>query len=268
MARSKAYLFRGVEIRWRCDPALLEPGRPCRPRRAFISRKVSPTSSRRCTAGASSWSRSRSPARPRSSTVPASSGRSPGRSTRSPMPDGTAIRCRRLLGGTHEAGLRAALLKGLRTHAERIGFRRAARSPPRTRQGGACRSCSLFLRQPQFQGQTKERLVSPEAARLVEGAMRDRFELWLGSHPATAAAVLEHLRAVPRSGSRGKKAKEDVGRKSATRKLRLPGKLADCARELATAPSSSSSRAILPAARPSRRATATPRRCCPCAARS
>jgi topoisomerase-4 subunit B len=134
-------------------------------------------------------------------------------------------------GGTHETGLRAALLKGLRTHAERIGFRRAAAITTEDATGGACILLSLFVRQPQFQGQTKDRLVSPEATRLVEGAIRDRFELWLGSHPATATAVLEHLARRAEERIARRKAKEEVGRKSATRKLRLPGKLADCARD-------------------------------------
>ena len=135
------------------------------------------------------------------------------------------------LGGTHEAGLRTALLKGLRTHAERIGFKRAATVTAEDATGGACLLLSLFLRQPQFQGQTKERLVSPEATRLVENAIKDRFELWLGSHPATATAVLEHLARRAEDRIARKKAREEVGRKTATRKLRLPGKLADCARD-------------------------------------
>jgi topoisomerase-4 subunit B len=97
--------------------------------------------------------------------------------------------------------------------------------------GGVCILLSLFIRQPQFQGQTKERLVSAEATRLVEGAVRDRFELWLGSHPATATAVLEHVARRAEERLARRKAKEEVGRKTATRKLRLPGKLADCARE-------------------------------------
>ena len=135
------------------------------------------------------------------------------------------------LGGTHETGLRAALLKGLRAHAERIGFKQAGLLTADDIQGGAVFLLSLFIRQPQFQGQTKERLVSPEAARLVEGALRDRFDLWLGQHPAAATAILDHVIARAEERLARKKAKEEVGRKSATRKLRLPGKLADCARD-------------------------------------
>ena len=97
--------------------------------------------------------------------------------------------------------------------------------------GGVCLLLSLFVRQPQFQGQTKERLVSPEATRLVENAIKDRFELWLGSHPATATAVLEHVARRAEERIARRKAKDEVGRKTATRKLRLPGKLADCSRD-------------------------------------
>ena len=135
------------------------------------------------------------------------------------------------LGGTHEAGLRTALLKGLRAHAERIGFKKAGVLTAEDVQGGACALLSLFMRQPQFQGQTKERLVSPEAARLVEAGVRDRFDLWLGSHPTVANAILNHVTTRAEDRLARKKAKEEVGRKTATRKLRLPGKLADCARE-------------------------------------
>jgi topoisomerase-4 subunit B len=87
------------------------------------------------------------------------------------------------------------------------------------------------MRQPQFQGQTKERLVSPEAARLVEAGVRDRFDLWLGSHATVANAILNHVTTRAEDRLARKKATEEVGRKTATRKLRLPGKLADCARE-------------------------------------
>jgi topoisomerase IV subunit B len=231
MARSKAYLFRGVEIRWRCDPSLLPAAGAVPAEESFhfpqgladflkalldgrelvvddpFTGEVALEQAGRVE-WAMAWPIDEEPyAGWYCNTVPTPAG------------------------GTHEAGFRNALVKALRTHAERIGFRRAAAITTEDATGGACILLSLFLRQPQFQGQTKDRLASPEATRLVEGAIRDRFELWLGSHPATAAAVLEHLvrRAEERIARR--KAKEEVGRKTATRKLRLPGKLADCARD-------------------------------------
>jgi topoisomerase IV subunit B len=120
---------------------------------------------------------------------------------------------------------------------------------------------SVFMREPEFQGQTKEKLASIEAARLVEAAIRDRFDHWLAGHPAQADKLLEWI--VERAEERLRRRQEkETDRKTATRKLRLPGKLADCGGTATKAPNSSSSRAIRPAARPSRRATARPRPCC------
>src|ERR1700740_3513270 len=89
---------------------------------------------------------------------------------------------------------------------------------------------SLFLRDPQFQGQTKERLASAEAARLVESAVRDHFDHWLSAAPATARLLLDHIAERAEERQRRRQQRE-LARKSATRKLRLPGKLADCTRE-------------------------------------
>ena len=91
---------------------------------------------------------------------------------------------------------------------------------------------SLFIREPQFQGQTKERLASPEAARLVENAVKDHFDHWLGADPAAARALLDHIAERAEERQRRRQQRE-LARKTATRKLRLPGKLADCTRESA-----------------------------------
>ena len=91
---------------------------------------------------------------------------------------------------------------------------------------------SLFIRDPQFQGQTKERLASAEATRLVEGAVRDHFDHWLGADPATARVLLDRIAERAEERQRRRQQKE-MARKSATRKLRLPGKLADCTRDSA-----------------------------------
>ena len=231
MARSKAYLFRGVEIRWRCDPALLEPGSTVPAEDSFHFPQ-----------GLADFLKALLDGRelvvddPFTGEAALEQGARVEWAIAWPIDEETYTGwyCNTVptpLGGTHEAGLRNALLKGLRTHAERIGFKRAAAVTADDVMGGACLLLSLFVRQPQFQGQTKERLVSPEATRLVENAIKDRFELWLGSHPATATAVLEHLARRAEERIARRKAKDEVGRKTATRKLRLPGKLADCSRD-------------------------------------
>ncbi|MFO1075437.1 MAG: DNA topoisomerase IV subunit B [Geminicoccaceae bacterium] len=231
MARSKAYLFRGVEIRWRCDPALLEAGATVPAEETF-----------HFPAGLADFLKAQLLGRELvaeeafAGEAPLEGGARVEWAVAWPLDEETYAGwyCNTVptpLGGTHEAGLRAALLKAIKAHAERSGFKRAGAVTPEDVMGGACMLLSLFIRQPQFQGQTKERLVSPEATRLVEGAVRDRFELWLGGHPATAMAVLEHVARRAEERLARRKAREDVSRKSATRKLRLPGKLADCARE-------------------------------------
>jgi topoisomerase-4 subunit B len=135
-------------------------------------------------------------------------------------------------GGTHEAGLRAALVKGLRAYGELKKDRRAATVTAEDLLGGMAGMLSVFIREPQFQGQTKDRLTSPEAARLVETALRDHFDHWLAGDPTTADNLLAW--AVERAEERiRRREQKDTPRKSATRKLRLPGKLADCTRESA-----------------------------------
>src|SRR5690606_35743185 len=95
--------------------------------------------------------------------------------------------------------------------------------------GGACIMLSVFIKDPQFQGQTKEKLVTVQAARLVETAIKDHFDHWLSGDVATANTLLET--AIARASERAKKKQDqDLSRKSATKKLRLPGKLADCTR--------------------------------------
>ncbi len=133
-------------------------------------------------------------------------------------------------GGTHEAGLRAALVKGLRAWGEHRQNRRAAQVMAEDVLGATAAKLSVFLRDPQFQGQTKEKLTSPDAARLVEAALRDRFDHWLAGQPQLADNLLAFV--VERAEERLRRREvKDVSRKAATRRLRLPGKLTDCARE-------------------------------------
>ncbi|WP_297835152.1 toprim domain-containing protein, partial [Thermomonas sp.] len=131
-------------------------------------------------------------------------------------------------GGTHEAGLRSALLRGLKDHAERIGQgKRAAPIASEDIMAGAAAMLSVFVREPEFQGQTKDRLATAEAQRIVEQAVKDQFDHWLAGNPNQANKLLDWV--IERADERIRRRQEkDVARKSAVKKLRLPGKLADC----------------------------------------
>jgi len=130
-------------------------------------------------------------------------------------------------GGTHEAGFRATLTRGLRAYAEMTGEKRGAilTADDVVAQAGAM--ISVFVKNPEFQGQTKERLSSADAQRLVEASLRDPFDHWLTEQPKIANTLLAFV--LDRAEERLKRRKDkEVARASATRKLRLPGKLADC----------------------------------------
>ncbi len=131
-------------------------------------------------------------------------------------------------GGTHEFGLRTALLRGLKDHAERVGQgKRAAAITSEDVMVGAGCMLSVFIREPEFQGQTKDRLATAEAQRIVENAIKDPFDHWLAGNPQQANKLLDFV--VDRAEERIRRRQEkDISRKTATRKLRLPGKLADC----------------------------------------
>jgi topoisomerase IV subunit B len=131
-------------------------------------------------------------------------------------------------GGTHESGLRTALFKGLRDHASRVNQeKRAAAVTSDDVMSIAAAMISVFIREPEFQGQTKDRLATAEAARIVEQAVRDPFDHWLAGNPVQANKLLEFV--IERAEERLRRRQEkDIARKSAVRKLRLPGKLADC----------------------------------------
>jgi topoisomerase IV subunit B len=130
-------------------------------------------------------------------------------------------------GGTHEAGFWAAILKGIRAYGELANNRKAAQITREDMATGGCALVSCFIREPEFVGQTKDRLATSEAARLVEGAVRDHFDNWLAADPKAAGAILDFL--VLRAEERLKRRQEkETSRKTATKKLRLPGKLVDC----------------------------------------
>ena len=130
-------------------------------------------------------------------------------------------------GGTHEAGFWAAILKGIHAYGELVKNRKAVEITRDDLTTGGCALVSCFIREPEFVGQTKDRLASADAARLVEGAVRDHFDNWLASDTKSAGAILDFL--VLRAEERLRRRQEkETARKTATKKLRLPGKLTDC----------------------------------------
>jgi topoisomerase IV subunit B len=229
MARSKAYLFGGVEIRWRCAPALLGEGSKTPAEAMFhfpgglkdylaadiegealvADQVFTGRIERSVTHGAVEWA---------VAWLAAADGFVHSYCNTIPTPDG----------GTHEAGLRSALLRGLKDHAERIGqAKRASALTTDDVMAGCAALISIFIREPEFQGQNKGRLQTAEAARLVDNAVRDAFDHWLAAAPSQAARLLDW--SIERAEERVRRRMEkDVARKTAVRKLRLPGKLADC----------------------------------------
>jgi topoisomerase IV subunit B len=239
LCRSKAYLFRGVEIRWTCAPALLKGGPSVKgggedvPAEAVLHFPGGLRDSLAADIG------------DLAKVLPqiwAGEAALPGESTGKVewavvwLDQGEGFLhsyCNTVptaQGGTHEAGFRAALLKGLRAWGEHRGNKRAAQVTADDVLDPVAAKLSLFLRDPQFQGQTKEKLTSAEAARLVETALRDRFDHFLAGDPASADNLLAFV--IERAEERiRRRENKDTARKSPTRRLRLPGKLTDCTRE-------------------------------------
>jgi topoisomerase-4 subunit B len=229
MARSKAYLFGGVEIRWRCAPELLIAAENVPPEAVFrfpnglrdylareidnatfvaegvFAGKVTKPGGHGSLEWAVAW-------------LADQDGFSSSYCNTIPTPEG----------GTHESGLRLALLRGLRDHAERVGQSKKVAAVTTDDVMAQCASMlSVFIREPEFQGQTKDKLATQEASRIVESTVRDAFDHWLAASPVQATKLLDWV--VDRAEERlRRRAEKDVQRKSATRKLRLPGKLADC----------------------------------------
>ncbi|MGE4351499.1 MAG: DNA topoisomerase IV subunit B [Bdellovibrionales bacterium] len=233
MARSKAYLYRGVEIRWKCDPSLIKTD------------ETTPTEATLHFPGGladylTSALTDRDTLTPQIFSGVAELPDDKGKvewAIAWPT-DGQGFchsYCNTIptpQGGTHESGLRAALLRGLRAYGELCGNRRATVITGDEAFGDATCLLSLFIRDPQFQGQTKDKLATVEAIRLVDQVIKDHFDHWLSGDPASSKALLDHLIFKGEERARLSQAKE-MARKSATRKLRLPGKLADCAQNTA-----------------------------------
>jgi topoisomerase IV subunit B len=236
LCRSKAYLFRGVRIKWSCDPSLLKgdsdtpaaaelhfPGglrdslaadlgeTPQILPEIWAGEANLPTAANGSSQGKLEWA---------CAWIERGDSRLDTYCNTVPTP----------LGGTHEAGFRAALLKGLRAWAEQRGNKRGAQLIGEDVTGGLAAKFSLFIREPQFQGQTKEKLTNPEAGKLTEISLRDRFDHFLAGDPLNADNLLAFV--IDRAEERiRRKEQRDTPRKTATRRLRLPGKLSDCSTE-------------------------------------
>jgi len=230
MSRSKAYLFGGVEIRWSCDPSLVE-GTETPEKAVFhfpgglkdylaaqigkeftVTRDIFAGKTERSGHGsvewAVTWHGGDMLLHSYCNTIPTTDG------------------------GTHEAGFRIALTKGLKAYADLTGNKRAANITTDDVMISAAGMLSVFIREPEFVGQTKDRLATVEAQRIVENVIRDPFDHYLADNPNEADKLLEWV--IERSDERMRRRKEkEVNRKSAVRKLRLPGKLADCSQNSA-----------------------------------
>jgi len=235
MARSKAYLFGGVEIRWSCDPSRIHDQTPSEATfrfpnglADFLAERVKSVETVTPEPFAGRYER------------PGETGKVEWAVTWTPAGFGEADSfmqsyCNTVPtpeGGTHEAGLRAALTRGLKQYAELTGEKRGGLITAEDVVAQAGALVSVFIANPEFQGQTKEKLSSSEAQRLVENALRDPFDHWLTAQPKAANALLQFV--IDRAEERLKRRRDkEVARASATRKLRLPGKLADCSGQAA-----------------------------------
>lgn len=228
MARSKAYLFGGVEIRWSCDESLIGPKDPT-PTTAtfhfpgglkdFLESRIEKNTrvTKETFAGKLEKKGGHGSLEWAISWIGDADGFLNSYCNTVPTPEG----------GTHEAGLRSALTKGLKTYGEYTNNKKAAQINADDILTTAAGMLSVFIREPEFQGQTKDKLATTEAAKIVESTIRDEFDHWLTANPNQANQLLDWV--IERSEERLRRRREkEVNRKTAVRKLRLPGKLADC----------------------------------------
>jgi topoisomerase-4 subunit B len=228
MARSKAYLFGGVEIRWFCDPSLLDPKEEIPAEAVFhfpgglkdflnarvehlvlvtkdvFAGRVEKEAGHGSVEWALAW-------------IGNDDGFMSSYCNTVPTPDG----------GTHEAGFRSAITKGLKAYGDLVGNKKTGQITAEDVFAQAGGMLSVFIREPEFQGQTKDKLATQEATRIVETTVRDAFDHWLADSPQQASKLLDWVIEIADERLK-RRADKEVQRKSATRKLRLPGKLADC----------------------------------------
>ena len=228
MARSKAFLFKGIKINWRCAPEILGEGEAtpvetelCFPNGIldFLNYQVGAkaTINRKPFTG--------------EADLDNDEGKVEWAITWPEDENGFCHSyCNTVItpfGGTHETGFKSALLKGLKEYGEMVNNKKSASVTAEDFLSDASIMLSVFIREPQFQGQTKDKLTSSKATRLVESAVKDSFDHWLSSDIENAAALLEYV--IDRADARKKKKEEkEKVRKTPTKRLRLPGKLADC----------------------------------------
>jgi len=230
MVRSKAYLYRGVKIRWTCDPGLLKDK---------DDKDVPEKAELHFPGGLADYVtgllKDRRTVTPLAFEGQANFPEGPGRvewAVAWPLDEDGLLNsyCNTVptpQGGTHESGFKSALTKGIKAYAELVGDKRSSKVSADDMIGGACVMLSAFISEPQFQGQTKDKLSTAEAAKLVENAVRDRFDHWLSSDPKVAQVLLDN--AVERANIRTRRRlDQETKRKSLTKRLRLPGKLSDC----------------------------------------
>ncbi|WP_349267047.1 DNA topoisomerase IV subunit B [Bartonella birtlesii] len=232
MARSKAYLFGGVKIRWNCDPIILEQTKNIPEKAIFhfpdglkdyllsslkdeyrVTSEIFSGKTKQCNGhGSVEWA------------IAWHGGDACVQSYCNTIPTGE--------GGTHEMGLRQALLRGLKSYAELIGNKRASIITSDDVMISTAAILSIFIRNPEFVGQTKDRLATIEAQRIVENAIRDPFDHWLTNSPQESTKLLDWV--VERAEERVRRRQDrEISRKTTVRKLRLPGKLADCSQNSA-----------------------------------
>jgi topoisomerase-4 subunit B len=234
MARSKAYLHRGVEIRWKCDPALIDSGS-----------EIPADETLHFPGGLEDFLLSTMAGEDMITPLPfTGEGKLPGDAGRvewaMSWPDGGSgflhSYCNTIPtpeGGTHEQGLRSALTRSLKGYGELTKVAKAQVITADDIVAGAGIILSVFLRDPQFQGQTKERLTSNEAARAVDAVLKDHFDHWLAENASASRALLERI--IERADERlRRKNDKEMERKTGGRRLRLPGKLADCSSSSST----------------------------------
>ena len=232
LIRSKAYLFRGVEIRWTCDPTLIGDGS-----------KVPASETIHFPGGLQDFLAQELDGKPlvaASFYGDADLADGKGRVEwaiawpRDEDEGHHSLFCNTIPtaeGGTHEQGLRAALTKGLRAFGDMTKNKRASTIMADDVMAGAVVIMSLFIKDPQFQGQTKDKLVSNDATRLVENAVRDPFDHFLSGDLAQGNALLDYIIFKAEERLR-RRAEKNVKRQNVTSRLRLPGKLADCTRSI------------------------------------
>lgn len=231
MARSKAFLFRGVKIKWSCDASLLTPesnvkevetfhfpngiedflessldGRKTITPKPFAGQTALPDDEGRVEFAVAWPTRGEGFMHSYCNTIPTPQG------------------------GTHEQGFRSALLRGLKAYGEMIGNKKASIITSDDIMGDATALISVFIREPHFQGQTKDKLSTAAVTRWVETVIKDHFDHWLSADPGSSKLLLESVIETAEFRQRRREEKATL-RKSATRKLRLPGKLADCSRK-------------------------------------